>query len=509
MQAKDMMARFMGMKEAHGIYTLLDDVDSNGKRKGHAVTKRDPVTEQLWKDHLNGKKNLGIIPINADNVCIWGAIDIDEYNLDIQSFAIKVYKQKLPLVPFRSKSGGCHLVIFLSEPVAAKKLQQKLSEIAASLGYGKSEIFPKQSKVLVEKGDLGNWLNMPYYGGDSGTRYALDKKGEAITLSEMLKLASKLELSEAELDKLTVEDHSDALKDGPPCLQSLIRQGFPQGTRNNGLFVLGVYCRKAYPDDWENKLEEMNTNYMDPPLESKEVQIIIRQLNKKDYNYKCNDQPISGFCNAGVCRTRKFGIGGGAMPSMMSLRKIPTDQPVWFLEINGTTIELSTDELQIQSKFQKCCMNSLNIMPPRISDRQWQSSIQTLLDNCIDLEKPKEASLTEQFEEHLYTFCMDSKQQSRSQEDLLLGRPWMGSDPKNPELLRVYFRLADLEEYLQRKNFKAFTRSQIVARLSSKAIDAQSKFFKVKGRGVNTWHIPVPEEQTEPFNLPDMGENVL
>ena len=58
---------------------------------------------------------------------------------------------------------------------------------------------------------------MPYYGGDSGTRYALDKKGEAITLSEMLKLASKLELSEAELDKLTVEDHSDALKDGPPC----------------------------------------------------------------------------------------------------------------------------------------------------------------------------------------------------------------------------------------------------------------------------------------------------
>ena len=49
-----MMARFMGMKEAHGIYTLLDDVDSNGKRKGHAVTKRDPVTEQLWKDHLNG-----------------------------------------------------------------------------------------------------------------------------------------------------------------------------------------------------------------------------------------------------------------------------------------------------------------------------------------------------------------------------------------------------------------------------------------------------------------------
>ena len=64
-------------------------------------------------------------------------------------------------------------------------------------------------------------------------------------------------------------------------------------------------------------------------------------------------------------------------------------------------------------------------------------------------------------------------------------------------------------EYLQRKNFKAFTRSQIVARLGSKSINAKSKFFKVKGRGINTWHIPLPEEQTEPFGLPDMGEDVL
>ena len=102
----------------------------------------------------------------------------------------------------RSKSGGCHLVIFLETAIPAKDLQIKLSEISASLGYGKSEIFPKQSSVLVDKGDLGNWLNMPYFGGDNSSRYCLDQNGEAMSPALFLAAAERKRLSIEQIEQI-------------------------------------------------------------------------------------------------------------------------------------------------------------------------------------------------------------------------------------------------------------------------------------------------------------------
>lgn len=508
--ASRMKTLFSGMDEAYGTYIIDESNKSKGKKKqGKAFTKRERVTEELWELHVKGEQALGIIPIKKNNKCLWGAVDIDSYDLDLPVFAKKVYEKKLPLFPMRSKSGGCHLVMFLEEELPAAYLQEKLTEIAAHLGFGRSEIFPKQSTVLVDKGDLGNWLNMPYYGGDDSTRYAIDQNGKRMSIALFLAEAERSRVSEETLDNMKLMIKANELADGPPCLQVLVDQGFPQGTRNNGLFALGVYARKAHPDGWEAKLEELNTKYMDPPLESKEVQIIIKQIGRKEYNFRCNDQPIVNYCNAGVCRTRQFGIGGGAMPVMKSLRKIPTDQPVWFLEVNSQTLELSTEELQVQGKFQKACMNLLNKMPPRQTDRQWQAIVQTLLDDCEVLEKPEGASISDQFEDFLFSFCTDEQSISASAEDLLLGRPWLGADPLDDNSARVFFRIKNLDEYLVRNGFKYYTRSQMIAKLTNVKLNARKHFMTIKGRGVNLWHIKPPQEQDEPFGLPDMGEAVL
>jgi hypothetical protein len=40
-------------------------------------------------------------------------------------------------------------------------MQSKLKEMAIILGYEGSEIFPKQTEILVERGDTGNFLNYP------------------------------------------------------------------------------------------------------------------------------------------------------------------------------------------------------------------------------------------------------------------------------------------------------------------------------------------------------------
>ena len=58
--------------------------------------------------------------------------------------------------------------------------------MAKSLGHEGCEIFPKQTEILVERGDTGNFLNLPYYNGTSGLRYALDDNGKAASLESFL-----------------------------------------------------------------------------------------------------------------------------------------------------------------------------------------------------------------------------------------------------------------------------------------------------------------------------------
>ena len=47
-------------------------------------------------------------------------------------------------------------------------MQSTLKKISKVLGYEGSEIFPKQTEILVERGDTGSFLNLPHYNGTNG-----------------------------------------------------------------------------------------------------------------------------------------------------------------------------------------------------------------------------------------------------------------------------------------------------------------------------------------------------
>ena len=214
----------------------------------------------------------------ADNTSKWGCIDIDTYPIDYNKIIHAIRKLKLPLVPCRSKSGGLHLFLFFKNPVSAKLIREKLREVASGLGYSSVEVFPKQSTILIEKGDLGNFLNLPYYNAKNTTRYAYKDDGTAATLREFISLYNKY--SVAGTDEVAIQVSGDVIKDGPPCLQQLCTQGFPEGTRNNGLFNIGVYLRKFDPDNWKTLLEEHNRSHMTPPLAAQEVVIVQKPYTR-------------------------------------------------------------------------------------------------------------------------------------------------------------------------------------------------------------------------------------
>ena len=72
----------------------------------------EELTDQVYIDHLNGVKSIGMQPCNEEGETKYGIIDIDpdNYNNFDRKFIIdKIQEYKLPLIPILSKSGSIHL----------------------------------------------------------------------------------------------------------------------------------------------------------------------------------------------------------------------------------------------------------------------------------------------------------------------------------------------------------------------------------------------------------------
>ena len=285
---------------------------------------------------------------------------------------------------------------------------------------------------------------------------------------------------------MTVVEKQDFLVDGPPCLQVLLPKKISEGGRNNGLFNIGVYLQKAYPDSRETELMQWNMAYVNPPLGLTEIGVVVNQLKKKDYAYKCNDAPINSYCDRPTCLMRKFGIGGTASAAMGNLRKYDSPPPIWFLDVNGTPIELDTEGLMSQPSFQKACMEQLNFLPPTSTKQTWETRIAALLSELRDnaaavIPVAEEESTKGIFYEYLRDFCLHF-QQANTREEILLGKPWTNDEQE------TFFRLRDLESYLQRNKFFEYKRNKLAQRL--REIGGQSSKLRIQDSTVNVYKIP-------------------
>ena len=496
---------FDGLKLAYGTYKI-EKQQANGKNTGRAAIVREPRTTALWEGHLSGKgRGIGIIPINEDNKCVWGCVDVDQYPLDHKVLVEKIRKLKLPLVVCRSKSGGAHCFLFATEWVDAKDMQATLQQISAALGYGGSEIFPKQIKLNLDRDDVGNFLNLPYYDAEDGLRYAIKDDGTSATIEEFFELYESYKQTPEQLTALQVGDPEEVLpmKDGPPCLQFLLKNKISEGGRNNGLFNIGVYLRKAYPDSWESEILTYNLQYLEPPLPLSEVNIVAKQLEKKDYAYRCSDSPINAHCNKDLCQTRKHGIGAAIQgAAIANLRKYNSNPPVWFLDVNGEPVELDTEALMSQTAFQKCCMEQLNFMPRSVSKQVWEGRIGGLMNEMRDNESAiidvaEDASISGQFYDYLEEFCAHM-QKANDKEEILLKRPWT-----DEETNKTMFRIKDFEAYLKRNKFFEYKLHKIAQRLRD--MGAQSRLMRIKGRPVRVWEIPAFDNADIDIKTPSFG----
>ena len=131
------------------------------------------------------------------------------------------------MVVCRSKSGGAHCFLFVTEWVTATDAET-LQKISTSLGYGNSEIFPKQVKLHLDRGDIGNFLNLPYYNAEDGLRYAIQDDGTSATLEEFYALYGIQTPEQA--DALTKEsDKSNIVIGRTAVLTIFIKKKYQKG----------------------------------------------------------------------------------------------------------------------------------------------------------------------------------------------------------------------------------------------------------------------------------------
>jgi len=400
---------FKGLERAHGCTNIAPVTENGVKVKGQSFVRRQPVTPQLWQDHLEGKQSLGIIPIRDDNKCIWGCVDIDSYaGFDHKKLIDKIKEAKLPLVVCRSKSGGAHVFLFAEEPVEAELMRDKLTEIKTVLGYGGSEVFPKQIK-LKSQDDTGNFLNLPYFNGNQSTRYAFLENGESATLDGFFGLYERNKQTPQQLQKIKIERPVTEYSDAPPCIELMAINKIPEGGRNNALFHYSVYAKKKWPAEWKSRLTMFNIAASTSPLSESEVDIIKKQHDKKEWGYKCNDVPMCNLCDKKLCRSRKYGIGEEIVfPLLSDLQKVKLEKPYYYLNVDGERLHLENVKfLKQQSLFQEACMEQLDFKPPTVKPKDWDMLINPLMKNHEPVEPPEGVATQDQLQNHLETFCLD------------------------------------------------------------------------------------------------------
>ena len=487
---------YQGLDRAHGKYTITQEGANGAKTQGRASTELGQYTAELWVKHLHGTVGLGVIPITDDATCSWGAIDIDQYDLDLTALEQKIHELNLPLLVIRTKSGGAHLTAYFSEPISCKKVRGKLYEFSIALGYGGVEIFPKQSS-LASKRDIGNWLNMPYFEYRNTQRYAIFR-GKKLSLPRFIELANKIKVDEEVFMGIDVSIPGN-FDDGPPCLQLITKAGkIPEGSRNSTLFALGVYCRKKWEDEWSDKVEEMNNDFVSPPLKSREVQTIIRSLGRKDYFYPCSKTPLQEHCNKDLCKRRMYGIGELEEDfnlNIGALCKIATEPPIWVIDVEGVRIQLDTEELIDQTRFRRACMMAINKLPPLMKRIPWEKMIREKLESVEILDAPAETHVNMRVNQYVQQYLANTPE-GDTRMDLLVGRPW-----RDKENGLIYFRGNDLLRFLENNGLRLEPRK---VWNSLRESGTKHRQLSIGTTVIQVWYVSSGEKEQDPLPEPEL-----
>ena len=403
-EAQQFSLIFMGKNNTYVKNLLPKDRPEAGQKIKTSITNNEgKVDKDLLARHLDGEFGVGICPVTNEGLVRFSVLDIDYYGNKLKKVLYFIREYHLPLIPFRSKSGGLHLYLFFKKAISARSARETLNLISyyfsleTIYGKGKVEVFPKQDKAE----GFGSAITLPYFNAEETYTYMTDLDGNPIEFKEALSYIPKhfttLEEVKEALNKLPYND-------APPCLQRALLSeevGSDDSGRNNFLFSYAVYAKKKYGTGFEDYVKEVNEKF-ECPLEDNVVEQICSSVASNEYMYKCHDIPCNGFCDKVLCKKREFGIGRdkGHFTGIDygQLYRYKTAEPyyIWKLRLQGQeqwrdVIFKDEGYLLDQKNFAKMCVRYLNQAPMQVSNNDWYAILNSVLPNVQDVEVKQES----------------------------------------------------------------------------------------------------------------------
>jgi hypothetical protein len=481
----DFMGLFRGNERGFGVGEFVGarQRESDGKWTPHHVRWQwgIPGIEE-YRLHLTGVRLMGIGVLRDDSKVMFACLDLDEYEIDYSEIMASCKRLNLPLVVFRTKSGGLRIVIFFSEPVEAELAQGRMRRLRANLGFNakKCEVFPKQVALIVEKDDCPSWIFLPYGGtggvfpeqgcmNDAGNLMEIDEaveycKERRITRDQFVNLFAAEKAADdngkkhskrhpervfaGEGDKGSIVD--EIFHDGPVCLRVLARNGVGQGHQNYFLAHCATFLMRKY-ENWEMALNWVNYNVLNPPGDHEKLNDMIKRWGKHKYDYQCKNEPMVGFCDAEACRHKRFGVGpngpaGFGYPEFGLT--IVRDSKMMFCNIGSKRAQVTEHELASSKNVQIKYLELREAIPPLMKHVDHIAFVNRAMENATVVDS------------------MKIQRVDASELELLTGwfgrkvPPWIKRGTSNDktdevrvkvEERRIYFKWVPLAEFLRQR----------------------------------------------------------
>jgi hypothetical protein len=446
---------FAGNTSVYGIHKPGKPGPEGEKIHGESFTESAPVTEELFLEHCQGKRSLGIVPITEKHEVNFIAMDIDVYPLNPAHYLALSQKFSLPLTFFRSKSGGLHAYIFFREPVLAGKVLEHMQLIRHLFRLPpKTEIFPKQKRLVDDK--KGSWINLPYHGGatfpaDKQLRYAYSPDGKPLDFETAMNwIYGRRTHLRGLIDCL----NNIPFSDGPPCLQAMFinnEVSVRSNNRNIFLFNAAIYLKSRFKSDFPQHLIGIN-DQLDKPIDINELEgTIIASHSKGNYTYQCEDGNLYGHCDKNMCSGRAYGKGSSTVSdfSFEKLTQVRTNPPYYKWLINGVEMVFYDEsELLNQTSFRNYCVRYLRRAPNHLKAATWLEILNQALSDMeiIDVKPGDDFSVQSLFKAYLIEY-LTARRLAQRPSQVNMGQVF--------ERKRVYFfKIEDFYAYL--KDVKKF-----------------------------------------------------
>ena len=484
---------FSGNTSFHGVHKYRAS-KTGEKEEGESYTKDDTVTEEQYKNHLNGTQGLGICPIREDSTCAFGAIDVDIYSNDslLTTIVDNIYKWNLPLLPFRSKSGGLHLYLFLEQDPSSLKLPtgseiiRLLSRLSELLSIQKQEIFPKQS--VFRPGKKGNWINLPYFNTDNSRQYLIGKNNLRVLFDDAIKT---IQSKRGTLSKIENDLETLPFGDGPPCLQRILLNGGPDenGGRNSFLFNAAIYHKEKDHTSFDVMVDEVNDNMRFPLDERELTDTVKRSVIKKEYTYACHEVPLCDNCNKELCATRKYGIGQnnglfmGLSLGQLTIHRGKGVSYSWEItkENESEVIHLdSPRDLRNQEIFIDSVLTVFNYKVSRVKAEKWDKLLNSALEGAI--EDSPELADENTLQSRLTKMVLEFISRHISEKKIDIERGFAYKDSEKNEVL---FKQDDVWQYLiDNKKQRGLRNADFQAVLSEMGVPRKTKVTRLGSKVV-------------------------